>query len=101
VLKLLTCPRPRRCQQKASCHHSALRPSADDIAITKLYAWREEDQAWLREALHSGIVTANGIAAPRQTDLPADAPESDEIAPRPFSNCERNQAMQGELRRTP
>ncbi len=38
---------------------TAVCPSADDIAIAKLTAWREKDQAWLREALRSGIAKAS------------------------------------------
>jgi hypothetical protein len=54
-------------------------PSADDIAIAKLCAWREKDQAWLREALRSGIVKADRTAALLRTELPAEAPEPDEL----------------------
>lgn len=60
----------------------AICPSADDIAIAKLCAWREKDQAWLREALRSGIVKADRAAALLRTALPAEAPEPDEIARR-------------------
>jgi len=38
---------------------TAVCPSANDIAIAKLTAWREKDQAWLREALRSGIANAS------------------------------------------
>jgi hypothetical protein len=61
---------------------TAICPSADDIAIAKLCAWREKDQAWLREAIRSGIVKPDRAAALLRTALPAEAPEPDEIARR-------------------
>jgi hypothetical protein len=61
---------------------TAICPSADDIAIAKLCAWREKDQAWLREGLRSGIVKAGSVAALLQTALPIEAPKPDELARR-------------------
>jgi hypothetical protein len=61
---------------------TAICPSADDIAVAKLCAWREKDQAWLREGLRSGIVKAGSVAALLRTPLPAEAPASDELARR-------------------
>ena len=61
---------------------TAVCPSADDIAIAKLTAWREKDQAWLREALRSGIAKADRIAALLQTELSPNAPPPDDLAPR-------------------
>lgn len=61
---------------------TAVCPSADDIAIAKLCAWREKDQSWLREALRSGIVKADRTVALLRGDLPAEAPEPDELARR-------------------
>jgi hypothetical protein len=61
---------------------TAICPSADDIAVAKLCAWREKDHAWLREGLRSGIVKAGSVAALLQTQLPAEAPKSDELARR-------------------
>ena len=55
-------------------------PSADDIAIAKLSAWRDKDQAWLREALRSGIATADRIADLLRTELSPNAPPADELA---------------------
>jgi hypothetical protein len=61
---------------------TAICPSANDIAIAKLTAWREKDQAWLREALRSGIAKADRIAALLQTTLSPSAPAADELARR-------------------
>jgi hypothetical protein len=61
---------------------TAVCPSANDIAIAKLTAWREKDQRWLREALRSGIAKADRIAALLQTDLSPNAPAPDELARR-------------------
>ena len=41
---------------------TAICPSAEDIAIAKLCAWREKDQTWLREAFRSGIAKQNRTA---------------------------------------
>lgn len=61
---------------------TAVCPSANDIAIAKLTAWREKDQAWLREALRSGIAKADRIAALLRTALSPNAPAPDELARR-------------------
>jgi hypothetical protein len=61
---------------------TAVCPSANDIAIAKLTAWREKDQRWLREALHSGIAKADRIVALLQTELSPNAPPADELARR-------------------
>jgi hypothetical protein len=58
---------------------TAVCPSADDIAIAKLCAWREKDQAWLREAVRYGIVKADSIAALLRTELLAESPDPDEL----------------------
>ena len=61
---------------------TAICPSADDIAIAKLCAWREKDQTWLREAFRSGVAKADRVAALLHTTLPAEAPALDELARR-------------------
>jgi uncharacterized nucleotidyltransferase DUF6036 len=61
---------------------TAVCPSANDIAIAKLTAWREKDQRWLREALRSGIAKADRIAALLQTELSPNAPAPGELARR-------------------
>jgi hypothetical protein len=61
---------------------TAVCPSANDIAIAKLTAWREKDQTWLREALRSGLAKADRIAVLLQTELSPNAPPADELARR-------------------
>ena len=61
---------------------TAICPSAEDIAIAKLCAWREKDQAWLREAFRSGVVNADQVAALLHTALTAEAPAREELARR-------------------
>ena len=61
---------------------TAVCPSADDIAIAKLCAWHEKDQAWLREAFRSGVAKADRVAALLQAELTAEAPAPDELARR-------------------
>jgi len=61
---------------------TAVCPSADEIAIAKLCAWREKDQAWLREAFRSGVAKADRVAALLQAELTAEAPAPDELARR-------------------
>ena len=61
---------------------TAVCPSADDIAIAKLCAWREKDQAWLREAFRSGIASADRVAALLGMELPDEAPARDELVRR-------------------
>ena len=60
----------------------ALCPSAEDIAIAKLCAWREKDQAWLREAFRSGVAKADKAAALLRGALPEAAPAREELARR-------------------
>jgi hypothetical protein len=50
--------------------------------MAKLCAWREKIQAWLRDALRAGIVTADRTAALLKTELPAGAPEPEELTHR-------------------
>lgn len=57
---------------------TAVCPSADDIAVAKLFAWREKDQAWLREAFRSGIAQAATVAALLKGSLPETAPAPEE-----------------------
>ena len=61
---------------------TAICPTPEDIAIAKLCAWREKDQAWLREAFRSGVVNADQVAALLRTPLPAEAPAREELARR-------------------
>jgi hypothetical protein len=61
---------------------TAVCPSAEDIALAKLCAWREKDQTWLREAFRSGVAKADRVAALLRTGLPAEAPGPDELARR-------------------
>jgi hypothetical protein len=50
--------------------------------MAKLCAWREKIQAWLRDALRAGIVTADRTAALLKTELLAGAPEPEELTRR-------------------
>ncbi|MGA3402879.1 MAG: DUF6036 family nucleotidyltransferase [Acetobacteraceae bacterium] len=61
---------------------TAVCPSAEDIAIAKLCAWREKDQAWLREAFRSGVAKVDKAAALLRGALPEAAPAPDELARR-------------------
>lgn len=61
---------------------TAVCPSADDIAIAQLHAWREKDQMWLREALRSGIAKADRVAALLRNELSARTTSLDELARR-------------------
>jgi len=61
---------------------TALCPSAEDIAIAKLCAWREKDQAWLREVFRSGIAKAAKVADLLGSPLPDAAPAADELVRR-------------------
>jgi len=58
---------------------TALCPSAEDIAIAKLCAWREKDQVWLREAFRSGVAKASEAATLLRGELPEAAPSKDEL----------------------
>lgn len=57
----------------------AVCPSADDIAIAKLCAWREKDRDWLCAAFQSGIANTQRVAALLRTPLPGTAPAVDEL----------------------
>ena len=61
---------------------TAVCPSADDIAIAKLCAWREKDQAWLREAFRAGIATVSATEPLLAGELPDAAPARDELSRR-------------------
>ena|ERR1700722_14142436 len=61
---------------------TALCPSAEDIAIAKLCAWREKDQAWLREAFRFGVAKAGKVSALLRGEMPEAAPSADELARR-------------------
>jgi hypothetical protein len=61
---------------------TAICPSADDIAIAKLCAWREKDQAWLREAFTAGIAKSESAAALLRNELSAGAPALEELSRR-------------------
>lgn len=61
---------------------TAVCPSAEDIAIATLCAWREKDQTWLREAFRSGVAKADKVAALLRGALPDLAPAPDELARR-------------------
>src|SRR5260221_522540 len=63
---------------------TALCPSAEDIAIAKLCAWREKDQAWLREAFRSGVANARDATTLLQGELPEAAPATDELMRRMY-----------------
>ncbi len=54
----------------------------EDIAIAKLCAWREKDQAWLREAFHSGVAKSDKAASLLRGALPDAAPAPEELARR-------------------
>ena len=58
---------------------TAVCPSAEDIAIAKLCAWREKDQVWLREAFWSGVAKAPHTATLLHGELPDAAPARDEL----------------------
>ena len=56
--------------------------TARHIPVARLCAWREKDQAWLREVFRSGVVDANRVAALLGMELAAEAPASDKFARR-------------------
>jgi hypothetical protein len=58
---------------------TALCPSAEDIAVAKLCAWRDKDQVWLREAFRSGVAKAPEAAKLLHGELPEIAPAIDEL----------------------
>jgi hypothetical protein len=57
----------------------AICPSADDIAVAKLCAWREKDRDWLLVAFQAGIANATRVAALLRTALPETAPAVNEL----------------------
>lgn len=61
---------------------TAVCPSVEDIAIAKLCAWREKDQAWLREAFRSGVANADKATALLRGALPDAAPAREELGRR-------------------
>jgi hypothetical protein len=58
---------------------TAVCPSAEDIAIVKLCAWREKDQAWLREAFRTAVAKASKVRTLLAGALPEAAPAKDEL----------------------
>ena len=58
---------------------TAVCPSAEDIAIAKLCAWREKDQVWLREAFRSGVAKTARATALLHGEMPDAAPARDEL----------------------
>lgn len=58
---------------------TALCPSAEDVAIAKLCAWREKDQSWLREAVRARIAALERIEALLTREMPPEAPAADEL----------------------
>jgi hypothetical protein len=58
---------------------TAVCPSAEDIAIAKLCAWRDKDQVWLREAFRTGVAKAREVATLLHRELPEVAPARDEL----------------------
>jgi hypothetical protein len=58
---------------------TAICPSANDIAIAKLCAWREKDRDWLRAAVNAGIIDTDRIGALLRTPMPRNAPALTEL----------------------
>jgi hypothetical protein len=58
---------------------TAVCPSADDIAIAKLTAWRDKDRDWLHDAVRSGIVKLATIERLLQAGLPIGTPDAAEL----------------------
>jgi hypothetical protein len=58
---------------------TAVCPSADDIAIAELSAWRDKDRDWLRDAVQSGIVNLATVETLLRASLPATAPDAVEL----------------------
>ena len=58
---------------------TAVCPSAEDIAVAKLCAWREKDQGWLREAFCSGVAKADRMRELLRGALPDAAPDRVEL----------------------
>jgi hypothetical protein len=57
----------------------ALCPSADDIAVAKMCAWREKDVAWLEEAFTSRIARIEQVESLLGHGLPPEAPDEMEL----------------------
>ncbi|MGD0430365.1 MAG: DUF6036 family nucleotidyltransferase [Acetobacteraceae bacterium] len=58
---------------------TAVCPSAEDIAIAKLCAWRDKDQVWLREAFRAGVAKTSAAEKLLGGELPETAPPKDEL----------------------
>jgi hypothetical protein len=58
---------------------TALCPSAEDIAIAELCAFREKDQVWLREAFRTGVAKPPATMVLLGGELPGVAPARDEL----------------------
>jgi hypothetical protein len=41
----------------------AIVPDEDDVALAKLAAWREKDQAWLAEGAKAGVISLERMAS--------------------------------------
>ena len=61
---------------------TAVCPSADDIAIAKLTAWRDKDRDWLHDAVRSGIVNLATVERLVHAGLPVGAPGATELGRR-------------------
>jgi hypothetical protein len=57
----------------------ALCPSADDIAVAEMCAWREKDIAWLDEAFTSRITRFERVEGLLGHSLPTEAPDEMEL----------------------
>jgi hypothetical protein len=60
----------------------ALCPSADDIAVAKMCAWREKDVAWLDKAFTSRIALVEQVERLLRHGLPPEAPDAMELSRR-------------------
>jgi hypothetical protein len=58
---------------------TAICPSANDIAVAKLWSWREKDQDWRRAAVNAGIIDTDRIGALLRTPMPQTAPDLMEL----------------------
>lgn len=57
-------------------------PEADDIALSKLCAWRDEDRAWLDAGLRTGVLSLAAMEARAPSIDHPNAPDGGEIARR-------------------
>ncbi len=57
-------------------------PEANDIALSKLCAWREKDRAWLAAGLSTGVLSLSIMAARCGSIANPNAPAVDEIGRR-------------------